>query len=187
MRSRQGGSTRRRSPPARTDAVKHRRPHPYSDEARWTPAPRLREDGCAIMLARTPAIDVSGAPASVIGEHRWIPAFAGMTVRSDHRIGVDGIIPACAGMTAGGVPACSVRTIIPAFAGMMPSTAPWLRQLPSFPRRRESIGLGRRRKRDRRNDRIGAYGVVPARAMIAPGTRNRGRSGCTRFEADKAA
>ena len=29
----------------------------------------------------------------------WIPAFAGMTVRSDNRIGVDGIIPAFAGMT----------------------------------------------------------------------------------------
>ena len=31
----------------------------------------------------------------------WIPAFAGMTVRSDNRIGVDGIIPASAGMTVG--------------------------------------------------------------------------------------
>ena len=30
----------------------------------------------------------------------WIPAFAGMTVRSDNRIGVDGIIPAFARMTA---------------------------------------------------------------------------------------
>ena len=29
----------------------------------------------------------------------WIPAFAGMTVRSDNRIGVDSIIPASAGMT----------------------------------------------------------------------------------------
>ena len=50
--------------------------------------------------SRALAIDVSGAPACVIGEHRWIPAFAGMTVRSDSRIGVDGIIPAFAGMTA---------------------------------------------------------------------------------------
>ena len=28
-------------------------------------------------------------------------------------------------------------SVIPAKAGMMPSTAPWLRQLPSFPRKRE--------------------------------------------------
>ena len=30
------------------------------------------------MTAGALALDVSGAPACVTGEHRWIPAFAGM-------------------------------------------------------------------------------------------------------------
>ena len=187
MRSRQGGSTPRRSPPARTDAMKLWQPHPCSDKARWTPAPRLREDGFAAMLARTPAIDVSSAPASLIGEHRWIPAFAGMTVGGVPAGTVRTIIPAFTGITEEVVPLGAVRTVDAVFARVMPSTATWLRQLPSFPRRRESIGLDRRRKRDRRNGRVGAYGVIPAQAMIAPGARIRGRSGCKRFEADKAA
>ena len=34
-------------------------------------------------------------------EAPWIPAFAGMTDRSDNRIGVDGVFPASAGMTEG--------------------------------------------------------------------------------------
>ena len=37
-----------------------------------------------------------------IGVDGIIPACAGMMVRSDNRIGVDGIIPACAGMTVEG-------------------------------------------------------------------------------------
>ena len=74
---------------------------------------RLREsDG-----GRALAIDVSGAPACVIGEHRWIPAFAGMTEE--------------------GVPGCAERTIIPAFAGMMvDATTPSL-SMASFPLSRE--------------------------------------------------
>ena len=47
----------------------------------------------------------------------WIPAFAGMTVRSDNRIGVDGVIPALAGMTVGGLRAYTVRTVMPACRG----------------------------------------------------------------------
>ena len=65
----------------------------------------------------------------------WIPAFAGMTVRSDNRIGVDGIIPAFAGMTVRSDNRIGVDGIIPAFAGM---TALTLES--SFPRRRESMG-----------------------------------------------
>ena len=87
-------------------------------------------------------------------EARWIPVFAGMTVRSDNRIGVDGIIPAFAGMTEGGVPVRAVRTVIPARAGMKAggasgcamrtrvSTFPEVTAstlMKSFPRRRESI------------------------------------------------
>ena len=44
-----------------------------------------------------PRASVSGASAYVIGEHRWIPAFAGMTEK--------------------GLRASAVRTIIPTFAG----------------------------------------------------------------------
>ena len=41
-----------------------------------------------------------------------------MTVRSDNRIGVDGVIPACAGMTVRSDNHIGVDGIIPAFAGM---------------------------------------------------------------------
>ena len=67
--------------------------------------------------SRALAIDVFGAPACMIGEHRWIPAFAGMTEE--------------------GVPGCAVRTIIPAFAGMtIEATTPPL-SMASFPHPRE--------------------------------------------------
>ena len=70
------------------------------------------------MTASSSAIDVSAARVQVVGVRRWIPAFAGMTARSDNRIGVDGIIPAKAGMTEEGLRADAVRTVIPASAEM---------------------------------------------------------------------
>ena len=50
----------------------------HSPQMQWIP-------GSAGMTAPRRAIGVSGAPAYVVGEHRWIPvfwipAFAGMTV-----------------------------------------------------------------------------------------------------------
>ena len=94
-----------------------------------TPGPRMRRK-------RNGGLECPGGPrgrASVFGlrvcgghwsENPWIPAFAGMTVRRDNRIGVDGIIPAFAGMTV-------------------------KMQLMSFPRRRESIRPIRTQKRGR--------------------------------------
>ena len=75
----------------------------------------------------------------------WIPAFAGMTEEGVPGCAVRTVIPAFAGMTEEGVPGRTVRTIIPAFAGM---TTPG--SMPSFPRRRESIGGRQSRLAERR-------------------------------------
>ena len=80
----------------------------------------------AILSAILVLIALLALPQAPPVEVPWIPAFAGMTVRSDNRIGVDGIIPASAGMTVG-APATDVSGApadgngehrwIPAFAG----------------------------------------------------------------------
>ena len=73
---------------------------------RWrraNPVSRMRGRREFLLAAVLAAILV--APAPLVLPHagsveaRWIPASAGMTVRSDNRIGADGIIPASAGMT----------------------------------------------------------------------------------------
>ena len=71
----------------------------------------------------------------------WIPAFAGMTVRSDNRIGVDGIIPAFAGMTAetpwlGNVIGAEAGMMFPITHARAPDT-PIASALLAFPRKRE--------------------------------------------------
>ena len=80
------------------------------------------------LLVAVPAIpaqagDSHRRPHSSSANAAWIPAFAGMTVRSGKRIGVDRIIPARAGMTT-------------------------LKQLASFPRRRESSVFRTNSRRD---------------------------------------
>ena len=55
-----------------------------------------------------------------------------MTVRSDNRIGVDGIIPAVAGMTVRSDNRMGVDGIIPAFAGVMVVAATAALSMASF-------------------------------------------------------
>ena len=105
-----GASTRFREASAQRVA-RRRRQH------QWMPV-------FAQVTARTPAIDVSGAPPHGCRENRWIPAFAGMTAGGAPAYGARNIMPAGAGMTAGGAPAYAVRNIMPAFAGMTAGGAP---------------------------------------------------------------
>ena len=55
----------------------------------------------AILSAILVPIALLALPQAPPVEVPWIPAFAGVTARSDNHIGVDGIIPASAGMTEG--------------------------------------------------------------------------------------
>ena len=81
--------------------------------------------------SRALTIDVSDAWVCVIGEHRWIPAFAGMTEE--------------------GVPGGAMRTFIPAFAGMTEQAL-----LPLFPRRRESTDFAEHDAASRRASIVAA-------------------------------
>ena len=132
---------------------RRRRPDPVSR------MPGRRAFLLTAILSAIPALTaLLPLPQAPAVEVPWIPAFAGMTVRSDNRIGVDGIIPAPAGMTVG-APAIEVpgaqadengeHRWIPAFAG---TTV-------------------------RSDNRIGVDGIIPASAGMTVGAPAPGESG----------